>query len=132
MNGVTGPISDKVGRKLPMAAGLAVTAASNALLLAFETRAMLVASTFIMGLGAGFFHPVASAIVADISTEENRGKSFGFYRLTRDFGTFAGPAVSGVVVNALGVAALFKLNIGLNLAAALLALFAIDETLRRS
>ncbi|MBN2335606.1 MFS transporter [Candidatus Bathyarchaeota archaeon] len=126
-----GPVSDRVGRKLPLAAGLAVTALSYALLLIFKTQTMLVVSTLTLGLGAGFFHPVASAIVADISTEETRGKAFGFYRLTRDLGTFAGPAVSGVIINALGVGALFKLNIGLTVAAALLALLAIKETLRK-
>jgi len=92
---------------------------------------MLVVSTLALGLGGGFFHPVASAIVADISSEETRGKAFGFYRLIRDLGAFAGPAVSGVVSSLLGVESLFVLNIGLNLIAALLAWFVIDETLSR-
>jgi len=128
---VSGSISDRVGRKPPMAAGLLVTAVSYALLLLFKTKTMLVVSTLALGLGGGFFHPVASAIVADISSEETRGKAFGFYRLIRDLGTFAGPAVSGVVSSLLGVESLFVLNIGLNLIAALLAWFVIDETLSR-
>ena len=129
---VSGSVSDSVGRKLPMAVGLLVTAMSYAMLLLFKTRAMLVVSTLALGLGGGFFHPVASAIVADISSEETRGKAFGFYRLIRDLGTFAGPAVSGVVGSLLGVESLFVLNIGLNLIVALLAWFVINETLSRS
>ena len=124
-------VSDRVGRKPPMAAGLLVTAVSYALLLLFKTKTMLVVSTLALGLGGGFFHPVASAIVADISSEDTRGKAFGFYRLIRDLGAFAGPAVSGVVSSLLGVESLFVLNIGLNLIAALLAWFVIDETLSR-
>jgi DHA1 family multidrug resistance protein-like MFS transporter len=121
-----------VGRRLPLAAGLVVAALSYALLLLFKTRTMLLASTLALGLGSGFSHPVASAIVADISSEETRGKAFGFYRLARDMGTFAGPAVSGVVSALFGVGALFTLNIFLTLVAASMAVFLIDETLRRS
>lgn len=129
---VSGSVSDRIGRKPPLAAGLLVTAVSYTLLLLFKTRAMLVVSTLALGLGSGFFHPVASAIVADISSEETRGKAFGFYRLIRDLGTFAGPAVAGVVSSLLGVESLFVLNIGLNLIAALLAWFVIEETMSRA
>lgn len=129
---IAGPVSDRVGRKLPLAAGLVVASLSYALLLLFKTRTMLLASTLALGLGSGFSHPVASAIVADISSEETRGKAFGFYRLARDMGTFAGPAVSGVVSALLGVGALFTLNTILTLVAACMAVFLIDETLIRS
>jgi len=129
---ISGPVSDRVGRRLPLAAGLVVASLSYALLLLFKTRAMLLVSTLALGLGSGFSHPVASAIVADISSEETRGKAFGFYRLARDMGTFAGPAVSGVVSTLLGVGALFTLNIILTLVAACMAFFLIDETLTRS
>jgi len=129
---ISGPVSDRVGRRLPLAAGLVVAALSYALLLLFKTRTMLLVSTLASGLGSGFSHPVASAIVADISSEETRGKAFGFYRLARDMGTFAGPAVSGVVSALLGVGSLFTLNIFLTLVAASMAVFLIDETLRRS
>ncbi len=128
---VSGSVSDRFGRKPPMAAGLLVAAIGYALMLLFKTKTMIVVSTLTLGLGGGFFHPVASAIIADISSEETRGKAFGFYRLVRDLGTFAGPAVSGVVSSLLGVESLFVLNIGLNLIVALLARFVIEETLSR-
>jgi MFS family permease len=104
---IAGPVSDRVGRRIPIAAGMA------------------------LGFGVGFFHPVASAIVADISTSENRGKAFGFYRLMRDLGTFAGPAVAGVVSGLLGVDALFILSIGLSAVGATLAIFVVKETLKK-
>lgn len=129
---ISGPVSDRVGRRLPLAVGLVVAALSYALLLLFKTRAMILTSTITLGLGSGFSHPVASAIVADISSEETRGKAFGFYRLARDMGTFAGPAVSGVVSALLGVGALFTLSIFLTLVAASMAVFLIDETLTHS
>jgi MFS family permease len=91
----------------------------------------LAASSLALGFGTGFFHPVASALVADVSTPENRGKAFGFYRLTRDLGTFAGPAVAGIVSALLGVGSLFLLNAGLAMFGCVLALIVVKETLRK-
>ena len=93
-----------------------------------STLDVLSGGRVVLGVGAGFFHPVASAVVADISTVENRGKAFGFYRLTRDLGTFAGPAAAGVVTSLFGVGALFTLSAGLFVGGAFLALFVIRET----
>ncbi|MFH0850837.1 MAG: MFS transporter [Candidatus Bathyarchaeota archaeon] len=125
---IAGPVSDRVGRRVPLAVGMVVAASSFVALLLSASQTVLVAASLALGLGAGFFHPVASAVVADISTVENRGKAFGFYRLTRDLGTFAGPAAAGVVTSFLGVGALFTLSAGLFVVGAFLALFVIRET----
>jgi len=129
---LAGPISDRVGRRTPIAAGMIVTAASFAALLLLRSPSALALASLALGFGTGFFHPVASAIVADVSTMETRGKAFGFYRLTRDLGTFAGPAVSGVVSSLLGVDALFVLCVSLSVVGAILATFVIEETLGRN
>jgi MFS family permease len=129
---LAGPISDRVGRRTPIAAGMIVTAASFAALLLLRSPSALALASLALGFGTGFFHPVASAIVADVSTMETRGKAFGFYRLTRDLGTFAGPAVSGVVSSLLGVDALFVLCVSLSVVGAILAAFVIEETLGRN
>jgi len=125
---MTGPISDRVGRRIPIIVGMALTALSYFGLYAASSPLILVASSLLLGFGASFFHPVASALVADISTTENRGKAFGFYRLLRDFGMFAGPSVAGVVSALLGVGALFILNTILTLIGCLIAVFVIKET----
>jgi DHA1 family bicyclomycin/chloramphenicol resistance-like MFS transporter len=125
-----GPISDRVGRRAPLAAGLLVAASSFLALALSSSLEVLVAASLSLGLGAGFFHPVASAVVADVSTAETRGKAFGFYRLARDLGTFGGPAVAGVVTSLLGAEALFALSAGLLVVGASLALFVIRETLK--
>ena len=124
-----GPVSDRVGRRVPLAVGMAVAALSFVALALSSSQAVLVAASLSLGLGAGFFHPVASAVVADVSTVETRGKAFGFYRLMRDLGTFAGPAVAGVVTSVLGAGALFTLSAGLLAVGASLALFVIRETM---
>ncbi len=125
---LSGPVSDRVGRRLPIAVGMVFTAASFAGLYVAASPVILVASSLALGFGTGFFHPVASALVADVSSSENRGKAFGFYRLMRDFGMFAGPAVAGLVSALLGVGSLFLLNIALAAIGCLIALVVIRET----
>ncbi len=128
---LAGPVSDRVGRRLPIAVGMGFTSLSFIGLFTSASPLALAVSSLALGFGTGFFHPVASALVADISTPENRGKAFGFYRLMRDLGTFAGPAVAGVVSALLGVGSLFILNAGLALLGCFLALVVVKETLRK-
>jgi MFS family permease len=128
---LAGPVSDRIGRKLPIAVGMGFTSISFAGLYASTSQLALAASSLALGFGTGFFHPVASALVADISDSENRGKAFGFYRLMRDMGTFAGPAVAGIVSALLGVGSLFLLNAGLALLGCFLALVVVKETLKK-
>jgi MFS family permease len=125
---VTGPISDRVGRRVPILIGMALTALSYVGLYVAKAPFVLVAASLLLGFGASFFHPVASALVADISTTENRGKAFGFYRLLRDFGMFLGPMVAGVVATLLGIGALFILNAVLAAVGCLIAVLVIKET----
>ncbi len=125
---LSGPVSDRMGRRLPIVVGMVFTALSFAGLYVATSPVLLVASSLALGFGTGFFHPVASALVADISSSENRGKAFGFYRLMRDFGMFAGPAVAGFISALLGVGALFLLNIALAALGCLVALMVIKET----
>jgi len=129
---IAGPVSDRVGRKVPMAVGMVVAASSFVALYLSASQVVLMTASLSLGLGSGFFHPVASAVVADISTIDNRGKAFGFYRLLRDLGSFAGPAVAGVVTSLLGVRAFFIFNSILVIGGAFLALFAIRENHARA
>lgn len=125
---LSGPVSDRFGRRLPIAVGMVFTALSFVGLFVATAPVLLVASSLALGFGTGFFHPVASALVADVSTTENRGKAFGFYRLMRDFGMFAGPAVAGFVSAILGVGALFLLNVALAAIGCLVAFFVIKDS----
>ena len=128
---VAGPLSDRIGRRPPIAVGMVVATASYSALILMKTPESLFVAGMALGLGVGFFHPVAHAIVADVSTSENRGKAFGFYRLMRDGGTFAGPAVAGVVSSLFGVDALFILSAALSAVGALLIVFVVRETMRK-
>ncbi len=124
---LAGPISDRVGRRIPIAAGMILAALSFAGLFTSGYPLVLTGSSLALGFGTGFFHPVASALVADVSGLEDRGKAFGFYRLTRDLGTFVGPAVAGVTSALLGVSSIFLLSAGLAVLGCLLAIFTVGK-----
>jgi MFS family permease len=126
-----GPISDRVGRRLPLALGTLLTAASFASIPFLTSFPAVLSASLALGFGSGFFHPVASAIIADISTPETRGKAYGFYRIARDSGQFVGPTVSGVVSSIFGVGSLFGLSAGLSVVGVALATFVVRESLRK-
>jgi MFS family permease len=126
-----GPISDRVGRRLPLALGTLLTAASFASIPFLTSFPTVLLASLTLGFGSGFFHPVASAIIADVSTPETRGKAYGFYRIARDSGQFVGPTVSGVVSSVFGVGPLFGLSAGLFVVGAMLAIFVVRESLRK-
>lgn len=129
---IGGPVSDKMGRKLPLFIGMLICALSFASLIILKSQTALLLSSITLGFGGGFYHPVASAIVADLSKSSSRGRYFGFYRMVRDLGTFAGPAISGIVSSLFGVPVLFGVSVILTLAAGSLALFVIKETIEIS
>jgi MFS transporter, DHA1 family, multidrug resistance protein len=126
---IAGPVSDRIGRRTPIAIGMIIACLSFVTFQLFQSPSVLVIASLALGFGAGFFHPVASAIVADISNVENRGRAFGFFRFVRDLGTFAGPAIAGVVTSVLGIGALFTLSAVLMIVGAYLAIFTLRETL---
>ncbi|MFQ6076227.1 MAG: MFS transporter [Candidatus Bathyarchaeia archaeon] len=125
-----GPISDRVGRKPPIALGMLLLGVSFAALPFMDSLPSLTVVSLSSGFAAGFFHPVASAIIADVSTEETRGKAYGFYRLVRDSGAFVGPAISGAIASLLGVSSVFGMSACLSAVGALLAIFVMRETSR--
>jgi MFS family permease len=127
-----GPISDRIGRKPILTLGMFLSATSFAILFLLKNKISLVVASLMLGFGSGFFHPVASAIVADISSDKDRGKTFGFYRLIRDLGTFFGPALAGILSSMIGVDAVFLISMILVILAGCLTKFIINETFARS
>jgi len=115
---LAGLLSDKIGRKWPIAVGLLVAAAGllvavfgmgfDGALLAGGASARqtmnlqfghLVIAACLMGIGSGISYPVMIAAVADHSGVAKRARNIGIFRFWRDLG-YAGGAVSGLVSDA--------------------------------
>lgn len=99
----TGWLSDHLGRKPLIAAGMLVQAGALALLVAGDGRfGPALAATVLLGLGTALVYPTLIAAVSDVVQPVERAQAVGVYRFWRDFGFVAGALVSGLVADALG------------------------------
>jgi MFS family permease len=93
----TGPLSDAIGRKRPIVAGLWILGIGIAVVpLASGETAWAVAAA-IMGVGMALLYPNLIAAVADISHPDWRSSALGTYRYWRDTGYAIGALALGLV-----------------------------------
>jgi len=91
-----GQVSDRIGRKPVMMIGIAGLGISF-LIQALSTELwMLFAARIIGGILSSANMPTAMAYVADITTEENRGKGMGIIGAATGLGFVFGPAIGGI------------------------------------
>jgi MFS family permease len=120
----TGWISDHVGRKPLIAAGMLVQAAALALLVAGGgsfTSALTAA--VILGVGTAMVYPTLIAAVSDATQPRDRARIVGVYRFWRDLGFAIGALAAGIVTDlisadaAIGAVALLTAASGLGVVA---------------
>lgn len=101
---VTGPLSDRWGRKWLIVTGMAVQ--GIALLAMPQTQGMIGWSGALIALGVGtaLVYPTLLAAVGDIARPSWRGVAVGVYRLWRDLGYVVGAVLAGIVADIFGVA----------------------------
>ncbi len=91
-----GQVSDRIGRKPVMMIGITGLGLSF-LIQALSTELwMLFAARIIGGILSSANMPTAMAYVADITTEENRGKGMGIVGAATGLGFVFGPAIGGI------------------------------------
>jgi MFS family permease len=99
----TGWISDHIGRKPLIVAGMLVQAGALGLLAAGEGAfAPAVAAAVLLGLGTAMVYPTLIAAVSDAVPPAERAPMVGVYRFWRDFGFVLGAVLAGFVADALG------------------------------
>ncbi|MBD3110562.1 MFS transporter [Bacillus sp. AGMB 02131] len=91
-----GRISDRVGRKPVMIIGIAGLAISFFVTASAETLWGLFIARIIGGVLSSANMPTAMAYVADITTEEDRGKGMGIIGAATGLGFIFGPAIGGI------------------------------------
>nr|WP_175801616.1 MFS transporter [Burkholderia anthina] len=101
---VTGPLSDRWGRKGLIVAGMWVQAAGLALTaLTGQFRWWLVASV-LLGVGTAMVYPSLIAAVSDASEPGWRARSLSVYRFWRDLGYAIGALSAGLMADRFGFA----------------------------
>lgn len=91
-----GKISDKIGRKPVMVMGIVGLSLSFFLLYWANDLTMLFVARIIGGILSGANMPTAMAYVADITSDEDRGKGMGVIGAAAGLGFIFGPAVGGI------------------------------------
>jgi len=99
----TGHLSDRVGRKLLIASGMAVQAGALALLALSDGRiGVALLSAGLLGAGTALVYPTLIAAISDAVAPVARAASVGVYRFWRDLGYVGGALVAGVAADAVG------------------------------
>ncbi len=103
----TGHLTDRIGRKWPIAGGMWLAAGGIALVAASDALVGWAAGALLMGAGMALLYPTLLAAVSDVAHPRWRGASLGVYRLWRDSGYAIGGLAIGLVADAFGLLAGF-------------------------
>lgn len=94
---IAGELSDKYGRKLLIVTGIGLFTVSQVLFGMAEHMWMLYVSRLLGGMSAALMTPPMMAYVADITTEEKRGKGLGMLMASMTLGVVIGPGIGGML-----------------------------------
>lgn len=102
---VTGPLSDRWGRKWLIVSGMVLQ--GIALLVIAQMRGVVAWSSALiaMGIGTALVYPTLLAAVGDIARPSWRGVAVGAYRFWRDLGYVVGALLAGMVTDVFGLSA---------------------------
>lgn len=89
-----GVLADRLSRKLLLSAGLAINALGFVALAFAPTYGWAVAGALLAGLGGSFYHPAATALIAQLFPEA-RGRALGLVGIGASAGFFIGPIYTG-------------------------------------
>ena len=101
---VTGPLSDRWGRKALIAAGMWVQATALCLTAATHSYRWWLVASVLLGLGTAMVYPTLIASVSDASHPIWRARSLSVYRFWRDMGYAIGALLAGIITDLVGAA----------------------------
>lgn len=96
---IAGSLSDKVGRKLIIAAGMLIFAVSELIFGLGQVVSWLYISRGLGGIAAALIMPSVTAYVADVTTFEERPKAMGLVSAAISGGFIIGPGVGGFLAH---------------------------------
>lgn len=99
----TGILSDKVGRKWMIAAGMWLQAVGIWLMPGHGDFGLQFLASALLGLGTALVYPTLLAAVGDCAQPEWRASAVGVYRLWRDMGYAVGAITIGIIADDLGL-----------------------------
>jgi MFS family permease len=99
----TGALSDRIGRKRLIVAGMWVQAGGIAAIALSEGFSGFALGAVLLGAGTAMVYPTLLAAIGDVAHPSWRASSVGVYRLWRDLGYALGALLAGIVADAFGL-----------------------------
>jgi MFS family permease len=100
---VTGPLSDRLGRKWLIVGGMWVQAGGIFVTVAGRSFGWWLLGSILLGLGTAMVYPALIAAVSDNSHPSWRARSLSVYRFWRDLGYAVGALSAGIIADTLGL-----------------------------
>jgi len=102
---VTGPLSDRWGRKGLIVGGMWVQAAGLIMTAVTQSFGWWLMASVLLGVGTAMVYPTLIASVSDASHPSWRARSLSVYRFWRDLGYAIGALSAGIITDLFGAAA---------------------------
>lgn len=128
---ITGPLSDRLGRKRLIGVGMAVQAAGIWLIVVTGTFNWWLGGTILLGSGTAMVYPALLAVVSDVAQPTERARALGVYRFWRDLGYAIGALLSGMLADLFGLSWAIAVIGGLTLLSGVVVKAVMSETLPR-
>lgn len=126
---VTGALSDRVGRKILIVAGMWVQALGIACIALATGFSGFAVGSAVLGAGTAMVYPTLLAVLGDVAQPSWRASSVGVYRLGRDLGYAIGALLAGVIADSFGLSAALWAIAVLTFWSGLVAALRMTETL---
>lgn len=124
----TGALSDRIGRKWLIAAGMWTQAIGIAVITLAHAFSGFVLGGILLGVGTAMVYPTLLAAIGDVVHPGWRASTVGVYRLWRDLGYAIGALLSGIVADLFGITAAMWLVAALTFTSGLVAAQRLQET----
>lgn len=106
IGGISGWLSDRIGRRKPVAfAGYLLTAVTRPMIAGAQVWQVVLGARFAERFGKGIRTAPRDALLAESTAEQYRGRAFGFERAMDSGGAVVGPIVALVLVGWAGLGA---------------------------
>ena len=116
---IYGRLADVFGRKRVFTVGIIIFLVGSLLCGLSHSMIMLIVSRAVQGIGAGAVQPIATTIVGDIYSLQERARVQGYISSVWALASVVGPSLGGLIVQTIGWSWIFWINIPIGILALL-------------